>query len=81
MVLVMLQIHAMHPRHVLLLGLVTVGAGQIVPPMIMGALETSLPLALQARLVILQVLLLRTKLGLVIGPIHTYLAVESSHQI
>lgn len=64
MVLAMLQIHAMHPRHACMLGLVYVGsAGQmIVPPMTMGALETSLPLALPASLVILQVLHLRTKL-------------------
>ena len=61
-----------------MLGLVNVGsAGQmIVPPMIMGALETSLPLALQARPVILQVLHLRTELGQL-----SNMAVESSRQI
>jgi len=78
MVLAILHIHAMQPRHVRLLGLVNVGsAGQmIVPPMTMEALETSLPLALQARLVILQVLHLRTELGQL-----SNMAVESSHQI
>ena len=80
MVLVMLHIHAMQPRHACTLGLVNVGsAGQmIVPPIIMGALETSLPLALQERLVILQVLHLPQILDF--GQLSN-MAVESSHQI
>jgi hypothetical protein len=79
MVLAMLHIHAMQTRHVRMLGLVNVGSAggeMIVPAITMEALETSLPLALQARLVILQVLHLRTELGQL-----SNMAVESSHQI